>query len=78
MNAQTTRILALMRTHPEGITALQALEVVGSFRLAARIHDLKAAGYDVTSETVKLPNGKRIARYRLNEQPTQLTLDVAS
>ena len=71
---QNERILALLRSHPEGITPLQALEVVGSFRLAARIWELKAAGYDIRTETVMLPGrgGKKIARYVLVEKAEQL------
>ena len=71
---QNERILALLREHPEGITPLQALEVVGSFRLAARIWELRDAGYDIRTETVVLPGrgGKSVARYVLVEKAEQL------
>lgn len=72
---QTEAILRLLRQRPHGITSLEALQEVGSFRLAARIWDLRQAGYRITSEAVTLPNGKVVDRYRLEEQPTQLTLD---
>lgn len=38
---------------------------------------MRAAGYDVSTEWRTTPSGKRIAVYRLNEAPRQLTLDVA-
>lgn len=45
------------------ITALDALEEFGCFRLAARIYDIRAAGIDVMSSPLKLPSGKQVARY---------------
>lgn len=44
------------------LTALDALQQHGCFRLAARIHDLRKAGYDIQEETVS-HNGKRYSRY---------------
>jgi hypothetical protein len=73
---QSAAILALLRERrEEGLTSLDALRLVGSFRLAARIADLHAAGHEITSTMEPLPNGKRIARYRLVEpepEPVQL------
>jgi hypothetical protein len=62
---QTDTILRLLIERPEGITALEALREAGSLRLAARISDLRASGNAIESEMVELPNGKRVARYRL-------------
>ena len=62
---QTDLILRLLEERPEGITALDALNEAGCFRLAARISDLRAAGNVITSEMVTLTSGKRVARYRL-------------
>jgi predicted ArsR family transcriptional regulator len=66
---QTEEVLALLRERPDGVTAMEALEEVGTSRLAARIADLKAAGYAITSELVQVNarNGRkaRVARYRL-------------
>jgi hypothetical protein len=73
MSNQNDAILALLRERgKQGITALDALNIVGSFRLAARISDLHHAGYDISSEIETTPTGKRIARYRLIEKPEQL------
>jgi predicted ArsR family transcriptional regulator len=66
---QTEEVLALLRERPDGVTAMEALEEVGTSRLAARIADLKAAGYVIESELVQVNarNGRkaRVARYRL-------------
>jgi hypothetical protein len=66
---QTEEVLALLRERPDGITAMEALEEVGTSRLAARIADLKALGYVIESELVQVNarNGRkaRVARYRL-------------
>lgn len=64
---QTRATLELLRSHPEGVTPLDALDAIGSFRLGARVWELKAEGYAIESQMVTTANGKRIARYRLRE-----------
>ena len=65
---QTAEVLDLLRYRGDrGITAMDALNEVGSFRLAARIADLRAEGHDITSTMETTATGKRIARYRLVE-----------
>jgi len=44
------------------ITALDALQMFGCFRLSARIANLREEGYDIVTEMVTI-NDKRIARY---------------
>lgn len=61
---QTAAILAWLRSG-NSITALDALNLFGCFRLAARIADLKAEGHVIESELVTTPSRRRIARYRL-------------
>lgn len=63
-SSQKSKILAYL-LDGNSITPLEALELFGSFRLGARIADIKADGYDVKSEYVKLPNGKQVKRYHL-------------
>lgn len=46
------------------ITAIDALNLFGCFRLASRIYDLKQQGMDIKSELV-YKNGKRFAQYRI-------------
>jgi hypothetical protein len=45
------------------LTALDALDLFGCNRLAARVADLKNKGYNVKSRFVTLPNGKRVSEY---------------
>lgn len=47
------------------ISGPEALERYGCFRLAARIKDLRNAGHRIETKTVTLANGKRVARYEL-------------
>lgn len=67
MKPGTRAVLELLRVHPEGVTALTALDEVGSFRLGARIWELKADGYEIETTWTETFSGKRIARYRLRE-----------
>ena len=67
--SQCKRILAYMQGHGS-ITPLDALEYCGSFRLSARIKDLRDAGYSI--ETVnETKNGKTYARYFLKGEPNE-------
>lgn len=52
------------------VTPLDALERHGCFRLAARVADLRKAGYPVVTGALRLANGKHVAAYRLGEAPT--------
>lgn len=47
------------------LTALDALNLFGCFRLASRINDLRHDGHNIVTESIHLDNGKSIARYRL-------------
>jgi hypothetical protein len=61
---QNQQILNHLR-NGKSITPLEALNEYGCLRLGARIHDLKRAGHNIASESVELPNGKRVASYRM-------------
>jgi hypothetical protein len=63
----TRAVLELLRLRPSGVTALDALDAVGSFRLGARIYELKAEGYEIETAWTETFSGKRIAKYRLHE-----------
>ena len=55
-------------SHLEGgktITALEALNLFGCFRLASRIHDLRVQGYNIIVERITTATGKSVAQYRL-------------
>ena len=58
-------VLALLRSRgTDGLTQLEAIRALGCGRLAARIEELRAAGYPIRTEQVT--NGRsRIARYVL-------------
>jgi hypothetical protein len=71
MPPSSAAVLRLLRSHPEGVTPLMALEEARCLRLAARISDLRADGYPIRSELVT-KGDKRWARYVLVEQPVQL------
>lgn len=47
------------------ITALEALNLYGIFRLASRIHDLKKNGIAIQSREIETDNGKKISQYFL-------------
>lgn len=62
--SQTSRILGHLARH-DSITPVEALNLYGCFRLAARISDLRSAGHDIHTLYVKNAKGERYARYVL-------------
>lgn len=60
--SQAKRILAYLKAGNR-ITPIEALEKFGSFRLGARIAELRADGHAIQSEFVTTPNGKRVKSY---------------
>jgi len=66
--SQTDWILTRLKQGP--VTAIDALNGCGCFRLAARINDLRQAGYDIETQTSELANGKHVAQYHLKEKET--------
>lgn len=63
---QAGRILAHLRAGNR-LTALEALEKFGCFRLAARIHELRREGWQIEERTVETRGGKRVAEYCMEE-----------
>ena len=64
------RTLVLQHLQRGGtLTALQALDLYGIGRLAARIEELRRAGHEIVSEMITTPGGARVAEYRLVEKP---------
>lgn len=61
--SQCSKILAYLK-RGLAITAIEALKLFGCFRLAARIADLRKAGWNIITERV-IRNGKYVAQYRL-------------
>jgi len=60
--SQAKRILDYLQ-QGNRITPIEALEKFQSFRLGARIADIKDMGYTVQSEFVTTPSGKRVKSY---------------
>jgi len=70
---QTDRLLEYLQEHPEGITPLEALRVIGTFRLAARVYDLRKRGHRIVEQDEVVSGGARVARYRLEWMPDTWT-----
>ena len=64
MRSQSDMILTRLR-RGHSITPIEALRLYGCFRLAARIGELREAGYTIQTEWEKDETGKLHARYRL-------------
>ena len=60
---QSEQILKALKSGRE-ITAADALNEFGCFRLATRCYDLREMGHDIISRVIK-KNGKRFAGYKL-------------
>ena len=74
---QTDQILAWLRKG-YSLTALDALDQFGCFRLAARINDARKvlmADEEITVTMERVGEGKKVARYRLVQTtPAQTSL----
>jgi hypothetical protein len=66
---QNEKLLEYLKAHPEGITPLEALNVIGTFRLAARVYDLRKLGHNIVEKDEVVSGGARVARYRLEWMP---------
>jgi hypothetical protein len=74
---QADQLLALLRERgPAGVTPLDALDRIGSFRLAARVWDLAQAGHRIERRRVTTPGGATIACYVLVEGPQQIGMGL--
>ena len=66
MEATRSQRRAILAHLQEGksITQIEALVKFNSFRLGARIFELRKAGHPITTEMARMPKNKRVARYR--------------
>lgn len=64
--SQCDDILSHLKREP--ISAIEALNRYGCFRLAARIKDLRGQGHDIETRDLELPSGKTVAEYYLKEK----------
>ena len=63
LTEKQTEMLKTILDQGTHITALDALNWFGCFRLAARVYDLKQEGYDIEKYTQVNESGKRITYY---------------
>ena len=68
MTPQAQRVLRYLEKNPAGLTPLDGLHRLGTFRLAARIYELRSAGHRVRSRLVPLSGGGRVALYTLEKK----------
>ena len=72
MKPQSAEVLHLLRASGlNGVTQQDAIRFCQCYRLAARISDLRAEGYVILSVQTS-HDGKRFARYILEDAPEQL------
>jgi Helix-turn-helix domain len=62
--SQSDQILDYLK-RGRSINPLTALRLFGSYRLAARIRDLRARGVEIDTKMQKTRNGQTFARYSL-------------
>jgi hypothetical protein len=67
--SQSQWILKALEQRP--LTAIEALEGCGCFRLAARIKELREQGHDIKTKTLILLDGKIVAQYHLESKRPQ-------
>lgn len=53
----------------ESLTPLSALERYRCFSLSQRMGELRRAGWPIYAQMISLPSGKRVAQYRMAEEP---------
>jgi hypothetical protein len=66
-DSRASQKIAILRFLQEGnrITPLLALEKFKCMRLGGRCFELRKEGYNIKSEMVKVPSGKRVKSYWL-------------
>lgn len=75
---QKERVLQILKERgAQGLTALEALEVAGTMRLAAYVKFLRDDGYDIKAETIKVPSGKHVAKYTLLDMGIPISSEPA-
>lgn len=62
--SQKNRILAFL-LNGNTLTPLEALTKFGSFRLAARINELRNEGFIIDSKSIETINGSIVSQYEL-------------
>jgi hypothetical protein len=68
--SQTDEVLRFLKLGRK-LTAIEALRRFGTFRLAARILELRNAGWPIQSELRRFNGEKRVAVYSLSKGATK-------
>lgn len=68
-NGQCARLLRFLREHP-GASSLEITMALRIINVTGRVSDLREAGYTVLC----IRDRQGVARYRIVERPTQLTI----
>ena len=71
--SQKIAVLKYMQEHGS-ITPMEALKHIGSFRLGARIYDLKGEGHDIIN--LNKTGEERFAKYQLVEKRLKTALEL--
>ena len=75
MKPSAERVLDALREQGRaGIDAYDDFPLHGSGRLAARVGELRRAGFDISTEYVTPPGRTRRAVYRIHERPVQVAM----
>ena len=64
--SQRAQILQALKNGAR-LTPRDARVLFNSERLAARICELRQAGYEIKTKLIAVPSGKRVAQYRLED-----------
>lgn len=64
--SQTQMVFEMLQEGP--ITALDVFKKTGALCAAERIRDLRERGFNIVTQMVDLPNGKRVGKYFLVKQ----------
>jgi hypothetical protein len=67
-NSPTQNLMVLAHLRRKSITPLEALNLYGCFRLAARIYDLRQKGHNILTNRFHTPTGKVVGEYVLLAQ----------
>lgn len=74
MKASNAAALALLRLRgADGVTPAEARAAIACDRLAARVHELKALGFDIETYRERSAAGATYARYVIRERRTEPT-----
>ena len=72
---QTTRVLWHLKAGHK-LTALDALNLFGCWRLGARIHNIRAMGFNVKTDLITTSTKKVIAEYSMGKNYRQTQLEL--